>query len=269
MKLGVALGTLALPAVLALGAPAATEKPADLVLKNGAVYTMDASRSWAEAVAVRGGRIAYVGTSEGARAFTGPSTRVVDLAGKMVLPAFHDAHVHPVSGGMELAQCNLNGLDSKEKVFEAIRKYARSASEGAVGPGGRLGPAPLSRRAIRHGRSSTRSCRTVRRCSPPPTATLPGRTRRRSRSRESRSRRPIPRPAASSGTRRAILPARCARRPTRRSRRGLPSRRRGSTKRASRAVSKWPTASASRRSSKPTREARSWRPTGPRRRKER
>jgi predicted amidohydrolase YtcJ len=42
----------------------------------------------------------------------------------MVLPAFHDAHVHPVSGGMELAQCNLNGLDSKEKVFEAIRKYA-------------------------------------------------------------------------------------------------------------------------------------------------
>ncbi|HEY7573872.1 MAG TPA: amidohydrolase family protein, partial [Thermoanaerobaculia bacterium] len=124
MRLRIVSGNALLAAAAALAGPARAEQPADLILRNGAVYTLDASRSWAEAVAVRGGRIVYVGTSEGAGKLAGPSTRVVDLSGKMVLPAFHDAHVHPVSGGMELAQCNLNGLDSKEKVFEAIRKYA-------------------------------------------------------------------------------------------------------------------------------------------------
>lgn len=111
--------------LLAVGVTAgASRKPADRIFTNGAVYTMDASRSWAEALAVRGGRIVYVGRSAGARGFQGPRTRVVDLAGKMILPGFHDAHVHPVSGGMELAHCNLNGLKSREQVFEAIRKYA-------------------------------------------------------------------------------------------------------------------------------------------------
>lgn len=104
--------------------PAArTGKPADLILANGAVYTMGASRSWAQALAIRDGRIAYVGLSAGAKAFQGPSTRFVDLSGKMVLPGFHDAHVHPVSGGMALARCNLSGLETKEEVFDAVRRY--------------------------------------------------------------------------------------------------------------------------------------------------
>ncbi len=75
-------------------------------------------------MAVRGGRIAYVGTAAGAKRWIGPSTRVLDLAGKMVLPGFHDAHVHPVEGGMDLALCNVTGLKTKEAVFDAIRKYA-------------------------------------------------------------------------------------------------------------------------------------------------
>ncbi len=87
---------------------------------------MDASRSWAESVAVRGGRIVYVGTAAGAEAFRSPSTRVVNLEGKMVLPGFHDAHVHPVSGGMELALCDLNGSKDKRELFERIRRYAAS-----------------------------------------------------------------------------------------------------------------------------------------------
>jgi predicted amidohydrolase YtcJ len=114
-------------ALLAAGGPAAQpEKPADLLFTNGAVYTLDAARSWAESVAVRGGRIVYVGPPAGAKAFQGPDTRVVDLKGKMLLPAFHDAHVHPVSGGMELALCNLNGSKNSEEVFDRIRKYAAS-----------------------------------------------------------------------------------------------------------------------------------------------
>src|SRR5690242_164929 len=69
--------------------------PADLVFRNGAVYTMDAARSWATAVAVRAGRITFVGRRLPAGTI-GPRTEVVDLGGRMLLPGFQDGHVHPV-----------------------------------------------------------------------------------------------------------------------------------------------------------------------------
>lgn len=103
--------------------------PADLVFVHGAVYTVDGARSWAEAVAVSGGRIAFVGTSEAAKPWIGPQTRVVDLAGKMLLPGFHDSHVHPVSGGIEALECDLHGLDSVDAVLGAIRAYAAKHPE--------------------------------------------------------------------------------------------------------------------------------------------
>ena len=67
---------------------------AEIVLKNGAVYTVDAEKSWASAVAVLGGRIAYVGDDEGAQAYVGLRTEVIDLEGKMVMPGFFDCHAH-------------------------------------------------------------------------------------------------------------------------------------------------------------------------------
>src|SRR4051812_46372835 len=72
--------------------------PADLVLRRGAVYTMDAARSWAESVAIAGGRIVGVGTDREIAARIGAKTRVIALDGRMVLPGFHDAHVHPMAG---------------------------------------------------------------------------------------------------------------------------------------------------------------------------
>ena len=85
--------------VLGAGTPnAAPPAPADLVFRHGGVYTVDGPRTWAEAVAVSGGRIVFVGTDAAAAAWIGPSTRVVDLSGKMLLPAFHDSHVHPRDG---------------------------------------------------------------------------------------------------------------------------------------------------------------------------
>lgn len=97
---------------------------ADLVFRNGAVYTIDASRSWAEAVAIKAGRIVYVGTDLGARAWTGPQTQVIDLQGKMLLPSFHDSHVHPVSSGIELGECLLGELTTADQILEAVRRYA-------------------------------------------------------------------------------------------------------------------------------------------------
>lgn len=107
----------------AMAAPPAAE-PADTVYRNGAVYTVDAVRSWAEAIAVRTGRIVYVGANGGVGSLVGPKTTVIDLQGKMVLPGFHDSHVHLVGGGIELAECDLNGLWDLEPILATLKTYS-------------------------------------------------------------------------------------------------------------------------------------------------
>ena len=164
--------------VLAAASPA--PPPADLVIRGGAVYTVDDARSWAEAVAVSGGKIVFVGTDAGAKTWIGPKTRVLDASGKMVLPAFHDAHVHPVSGGVEALECDLNGAPTPAAVLERVKAYAAAHPVVAMDPRGRLGADRSFPTPIRRKRSSTRSCPigpfTCRR----PTATRSGSTRRRS-----------------------------------------------------------------------------------------
>lgn len=111
------------------GGTASIREPADLVLNNAAVYTVDAARSWAHAVAIRNGRIVAVGTDAAVSAWIGPATKVLDLQGKMVLPGFHDSHVHLVGGGLELGECNLNGITTREEILQAIAAYARAHPE--------------------------------------------------------------------------------------------------------------------------------------------
>jgi predicted amidohydrolase YtcJ len=125
-----------LAAVRGRAEASAAAPPADLLLDGAAVYTLDAARSWAEAVAIRDGRIVFVGGSRDARAWIGSATRVVSLKGRMLLPGFHDAHVHPVSGGVELAQCNLNDLPTATSVVERVRECAARLPEGAWVVGG-------------------------------------------------------------------------------------------------------------------------------------
>jgi predicted amidohydrolase YtcJ len=103
--------------------------PADLVLRGGAVYTVNAARSWASAVAVRDGRIVYVGTDSVPAALVGPATEVVELAGAMVLPGFQDAHVHPVIGGAELGECQVTKMGTVAVLMDSIRSCARARPE--------------------------------------------------------------------------------------------------------------------------------------------
>lgn len=103
----------------------ATGVPADVVFVNGSIYTVDTNRTWASAVAVADGRIVYVGADEGAGTWTGPGTQVVDLDGRMMLPGFQDAHIHPISGGIEAAACDLNGMQNVEEYLNAIEICAR------------------------------------------------------------------------------------------------------------------------------------------------
>ncbi|HUY60852.1 MAG TPA: hypothetical protein VMW49_03150 [Candidatus Dormibacteraeota bacterium] len=82
------------------------ESVADTVLTGGAVYTVDAARSWAQAVAIRDGRIAAVGPDAEVARWIGPRTRVIPLQGRLLVPGFQDAHVHVPSGGPELVTTN-------------------------------------------------------------------------------------------------------------------------------------------------------------------
>ncbi len=101
-----------------------TNGHADLIFVNGEVYTVDAARTWARAVAVRDGAIVAVGTDDEVADLRGDRTEVIDLAGRMLLPGFQDAHVHPVGGGLDMLQCNLNDHGSKQAYLETISAYA-------------------------------------------------------------------------------------------------------------------------------------------------
>lgn len=111
-------------ALVASIAAACSGPSADTVFLDGEVYTVDSNRSRAEAVAVDDGRIVFVGDSAGARDLIGPHTRVIELDGRMLLPGFHDSHVHPMAAGTRKFRCQLAGLAWPEPVLEAIRKCA-------------------------------------------------------------------------------------------------------------------------------------------------
>jgi len=98
--------------------------PADLAFVNGAVYTVDAARTRAHAVAVEDGRIVAVGSDEAIREHVGTRTEVFDLGGRMLLPGFQDAHVHPVSGGVDRLQCDLHDLHAREDYLLRVKTYA-------------------------------------------------------------------------------------------------------------------------------------------------
>lgn len=99
--------------------------PADLVLTNGYVYTVDAERSVAESVAIRGNEIVFVGSSADAVAYVGDDTDVRDLAGAMVMPGIHDMHVHAL-GTVEPDMCD---LESKSRSLEELVPILKACIE--------------------------------------------------------------------------------------------------------------------------------------------
>ncbi len=116
---------LAFLAVLPLLAGCAGERPtaADTVILNARVYTVDAAAPWAEAVAVRDGRILAVGTTKDISRHKGKDTEVIDAAGRLVLPGIADSHVHFVSGSSNLAAVDLAGAKTVEEVQARIRAF--------------------------------------------------------------------------------------------------------------------------------------------------
>ncbi len=110
---------LVLVAAFPTALPAA--EPADLVLLNARIYTVDTHLKLAQALAIREGRIIAVGTSEEMQHWTGPDTKVLDLEGKLVLPGFNDAHTHLAHAGAELISVNLKDTRSVAEFQQRIR----------------------------------------------------------------------------------------------------------------------------------------------------
>ncbi len=99
---------------------------AQMVFLDTEVYTADPRRPRTEALAVADGRIAYAGDNRGVRAWIGPETEVLELAGKMVLPGFRDSHIHPLTGSFNLLECRLTGPADRAAYLGQIAVYARA-----------------------------------------------------------------------------------------------------------------------------------------------
>ncbi|MFJ8630547.1 amidohydrolase [Streptomyces sp. NPDC093568] len=99
---------------------------ADLLFTGGPVLTPQGRT--ATAVAVTGDRVTAVGRAE-VHDLAGPRTEVVDLAGRLLLPGFQDAHVHPVPAGLELTQCDLTEARTAADTLAAVRAYAEAHPE--------------------------------------------------------------------------------------------------------------------------------------------
>ena len=102
----------------------AAEEPATVVVINGKVLTVDARSSTAEAVAIRNGRFVYVGTNAAAKKFIGPGTRVLDAAGKSVVPGLFETHVHSLGVARDQADDPFRQLSSLAEVQQWVLKKA-------------------------------------------------------------------------------------------------------------------------------------------------
>jgi predicted amidohydrolase YtcJ len=101
---------------------------ADLAITGATVRTMDPATPLSDAVAVGAGRILAVGAEE-VRRVAGPGTEVLHLPGRLVIPGFQDAHVHPMWGGLERMRCDLSDLDTREEYREGVARYAAEHPE--------------------------------------------------------------------------------------------------------------------------------------------
>jgi len=106
-----------------------TPAPADSVLINARIYAVNPEKPWAQAMAISAGKIIAVGSDESIAAYQGPSTRVIDAKGHMVLPGFVDSHVHMMAGAAMLEQISLHDAKSIHDFQKKIKDYAAAHPE--------------------------------------------------------------------------------------------------------------------------------------------
>ena len=115
-----------LPLILLLTPTAEPAVAADAVFVNGRVWTVDPAKPEAQAVAVWRGRILRVGTDAEVKALAGPRTRVIDLAGRRVVPGFYDSHAHVLGGGQQLARVELKDAKDEAEFGRRLAAFDKS-----------------------------------------------------------------------------------------------------------------------------------------------
>ena len=110
--------------------PQPTIVPADLVLTNGRVVTVDESLPEAQAIAIKGDRIVGLGSSADIRRYVGPSTGVIDLHGQLAVPGLTDGHAHFLGVGEAQLNLNLMSTTSWEQIVEMVAQAAKTAKPG-------------------------------------------------------------------------------------------------------------------------------------------
>jgi len=114
------LTTLAISSIAA----AQAHPPADAVLLHARIYTVNAHQPWAEALAIRDSRIVAVGTEQQIEKYRGPSTRVIDAGGHLVLPGFTDCHIHFMDGSLSLERINLDDVKTIAGIQQRVKEFA-------------------------------------------------------------------------------------------------------------------------------------------------
>ena len=115
---------------LAIAPALAAQEPADLIVTNARIYTVDDNRPIAAAMAIRDGRVIFVGSARGAEVFAGSRTEKLDLDGRTVIPGMVDAHAHLLGLGTARRIVDLVGTRSYDEVIERVVERARTVPEG-------------------------------------------------------------------------------------------------------------------------------------------
>jgi predicted amidohydrolase YtcJ len=121
-----------LASVLSAGAEAEEKAKADVVLRNGKIYTADPARSVRRALAFTGNTIVAVGSDTDVAPLIGPKTKVVDLVGKLVLPGLIDTHIHPIIGALNGAKCGLAGVKATIDTLKPVIQDCLARDQGSA-----------------------------------------------------------------------------------------------------------------------------------------
>src|SRR5260370_6116921 len=117
----ISLILLSTPPLMASDAPA---QPADIIITNARIYTVNPKQKWAEAIAVRGDKIVAVGDRKQVEALRGPATKEIDAQGRLLLPGFTDCHIHFMDGSLGLTRVDLNGATTVAEIQKRVKAYA-------------------------------------------------------------------------------------------------------------------------------------------------
>ena len=120
------LNMLFLAAAVAFPAAAESSQPADVILVNARIYTVNPQQAWADAIAVQGDKILAVGERAKIETYRGKTTKVIDAQGRLVLPGFTDCHIHFMDGSLGLTRVDLNGAGTVGEIQKRVKAYADS-----------------------------------------------------------------------------------------------------------------------------------------------